>query len=77
MEAWVGNLRFTKGILGAVLFLWLAMSVPPVSAGYNPWSDWQRAREMEASNPAAAEDLYRRAAAYFEGQGDFINAGLA
>ncbi|MCG0279052.1 MAG: hypothetical protein L5656_11120, partial [Thermanaeromonas sp.] len=72
-----GNLEFFSTIQLAVLLLLLALFAPPASAGYDPWSDWQRARDIEASDPAAAENLYRRAAGYFEQQGDLINAGLA
>ncbi|SMB98814.1 hypothetical protein SAMN00808754_2564 [Thermanaeromonas toyohensis ToBE] len=77
MERWWVNSGLLRVTQVAVLFLLLAFFAPQAIAGYDPWSEWQRARDVEASDPAAAENLYRRAAAYFEEQGDFINAGLA
>gem|GEM_PF-4568658 len=72
-----GKLLLLEVVRGVALFLFLILFTSQALAGYDPWADWQRARNIEATDPASAESLYRRAASYFEEQGDLINAGLA
>lgn len=50
-----------KTARGVALFLFLILFTSQALAGYDPWTEWQRAKDIEVTDPASAESLYRRA----------------
>ncbi|MGB9661506.1 MAG: hypothetical protein ACPL5F_05740 [Moorellaceae bacterium] len=57
-----GKLLLLEAVREVTLFLFLTLFTSRALAGYAPWAKWQRAKDIEVTDSASAESLYRRAA---------------